>query len=135
VQRCTVADIDWLYELALRVYGERIKDRPAVRRWLAGVLPVPQCFIARTEDAAFIACLQPLFYDPAPELRGLFLASEARGPWQMLQLLRAAVDWGAANGCRVFRMSPDVPIDFGPLLRRLGCKVVHCDGYMVSING
>lgn len=130
--RAVAADVPFLVGLALRAYGERIKDRAGLEAWVARVVAQPDVYVARTRDAAVIAAVQRLFYDPTPDLRLLYLASEARGPWEPLSLLRAARAWGAERGCKRMQLVNDTDIDQGALARRLG-PVVERKTYVVEI--
>lgn len=123
--RAVAADVPFLVGLALRSYGERIKDRPGLEAWVAQVVAQPDVYVARTRDAAVIAAVQRLFYDPTPDLRLLYLASEARGPWEPLSLLRAAKAWGAERGCGRFDLTNGTEVDLAPLARRLGATAVR----------
>jgi hypothetical protein len=133
IRRCNPADHPWLVALALRSYGDRIKSRRGLETWVASLFQSPDIFVACTDGAAIIAFSQARFFDPAPELRLLYLASETGTPWDALELLRGAMAWGKERGAEEFFIRSGTDIDLGPLARRLGkTRAVPC--YIVEIR-
>lgn len=127
IRKCSTEDVDFLYDLALLRYGDRIKDRAALRIWLARAIQLPDIFIARSGHGALAGALQTFFYDPQPELRLLYLVSQRPSPWDSLKLLRSLIEWGKSKGCARLRLTNETGIDLEPFARRLGrVRAVPC---------
>ena len=124
VRRCTLADVDFLLEIAEHRYGPADFDRKAVKAWLIERIPQQEIIAFFRGKHSAGACHLGVRY-MAPTHQQCYLTVIASIPQRGLsmepyRILEAMVDWGRKRGASKFWASDVTGIDLKPIIQRLG---------------
>lgn len=65
IRACTHDDLQWLLEMCLKYYKEKIKNPAAVDTWLRDMVGAPGVLLLRSDKAFVMAQYERSFYDSA----------------------------------------------------------------------
>lgn len=119
VQSVTLADADWVIDLAEKAYGRSL-DRDGCRDWIAEAISMRNVFFRRTANVVGVAALQYDFYDPnTARAHMLYLFAENAGGWGAYKMLMLMMVWAKEAGAASFHFGSNTKVDLGPFARRL----------------
>ena len=119
----TEHDLPWLLDLCGRRYSRKQYDFLTATGWYTNiVLKNPMVFLPiRTRDAFLVQSIMTVPWMPRQmQANIVLLCAEPDTAWQVLRLLRMAIQWGKDHNCVLWGITSDTEFDLEPLARRLG---------------
>lgn len=129
VRPVELADLAWVHRLFLKRYPTNY-DWHTTDVWFRHtVLNNPlSIFAARTDDAFVLANTTVMPWLPGKyecNIVTICSDSDVDPTWQVVQLLRASIDWARKRKCYIWKISSDLETDITPLAMRVGAHQVH----------
>lgn len=121
-----VDDLPWLHSVFRKRYPNH--DAATTERWFRAVVvrEVLNIFAARTDDALVVALATVTPWLPGePEVNIVCICADDDAGWQVINLLRASIEWARKRNAVCWRITSDTDYDVSPLAMRVGAREVH----------
>ena len=125
IRRCTLADVDFMLEVAEHRYGAKDFDRIGVRMWLIERMDSPEMGFFRGEYSTGCCHIGKRYMQPNHWQAFLtVLASKPQKTLSMepFRICEAMVEWARTKGATKFWFSDITGHDLGAFVRHLGAR-------------